>query len=345
VLCLVLCACGRGEESAPPPTVSGDPPAPEPVAGVGGTFDPARGAPIPPSAEGVWAETMVHVDEGEIRVIEETYRNGEKKSRREVKKTDVGIVNHGPYVRWYKNGVVAEEGEYVDGKRVGTFIERLDTGQMKSEIPYDENGEIHGTRREWSDVGFVKKEAEFRHGLPHGSYKIYGMLYEGQRFERIAGTHEEGRKTGTWTYAYIDGQKREQGEYVDDLRSGLWTSWWRNGQLQREAHHRAGVWHGTVTEYDEEGRMSSTGNYVDGEPEGTHTTFYASGGKRAEKTYRDGRPNGPAATWFEDGQMESRGELVDGKQEGEWTYWFPDGSINEEWTGLYHAGERAAADG
>ena len=344
----ILAACGEGLGSSP--TEEGrseESPAvvePMPPRAVGESFDPAGRAPTPPAVSGTWSQTTVNVDEGELRILEQTYRDGSKKSRRHVKKTPEGIVNHGPYVRWYRNGVVAEEGEFRDGERDGVFIERFDTGQMKSEIEW-EAGQVHGTKREWSDIGFVKKEAEFRHGVLHGRYATYGMVLEDQRFVRISGRFDEGVKVGPWTYAYGGGEKRDAGEFVNGLREGLWTTWHENGTLELEAHYRAGQWHGTVAEYDGEGRPLSTGTYVDGTLEGMHTTFFPSGAKRAEKTYLRGKPNGAAATWFDGGPMESRGEFVDGRQEGEWTYWNADGSLNEEWTGLYRDGERVSTDG
>jgi antitoxin component YwqK of YwqJK toxin-antitoxin module len=279
------------------------------------------------------------MDEGDRRVIEQIYRTGEKKSLRQVKRTAEGVVNHGPYVRWYRNGVVALEGEYVDGLQQGVFLERFDTGQMRVETPYLE-GREHGLKKEWSDIGFVKKEVHFEHGELHGPYATFLMIHEGgPRLPHITGQHERGRKVGPWTYHYLSSEKRDQGEFVDGAREGLWTTWNQDGSLAREAHYRAGEFHGELIEY-EQGVKVSTSTYDMGTASGPQVLWYANGQKRLERTFVDGEVTGPASTWYESGQLESRGELVDGEKEGAWQFRRRDGSPDPQRSGEYERGER-----
>jgi antitoxin component YwqK of YwqJK toxin-antitoxin module len=275
---------------------------------------------------------------GELRFIEQVYPDGRKKSRRQVKRTEEGVVNHGPYVRWYRNGVVALEGEYVEGLQQGPFIEHFETGQMKSETPYLD-GRVHGLKKEWSDIGFVKKEAHFESGQKHGPYATFLMLNEGVRLPHISGQHERGEKTGSWTYHYMTSEKRDHGDFVAGVREGLWTSWFPSGELKREVHYRADEYHGALVEYDQ-GVKLSTANYADGAPEGVQTLWFTNGEKKSERTFANGKASGPAATWYEGGQPESRGALVLGKKQGVWEFWRRDGTVDEQRSGTYEAGER-----
>ena len=331
--------CGSGasaedEGGVPEPAI------PEPATRA--TFDPVQGMPDapPPSTPLTQGQKTRSLEEGATTFVEEVYRDGTKKTRRQVLRTAEGIVNHGPYMRWHKNGVVAEEGEYRNGQRQGKFIERFDTGQPLFEVDYVD-GVVHGVKREWSDVGYLKKEAEFQDGLRHGSYRTWTMMNEGVRTVMIEGTHSGGRKTGEWTYYYRTGEKRDHGRFEDSVRQGLWTTWWEEGTLRREAEHLDGEWQGRVAEYGRDGHELSEGGYAAGLPEGVLTTWYpGGGGKKSEKTYHAGRQEGLATTWFEGGQMESRGEMLDGKQHGDWVYWNRDGSVNSDWSGRYEGGER-----
>ncbi len=147
LLTLSLAACGGGGEAeSPPAPTPAEESTPVQPGAAGPSFDPVSGAPsLLGASAGKTPATTVHMQPGELRFIDQTYPNGKKKSRRQVKRTAEGVVNHGPYVRWYKNGVVSEEGQYVEGVKHGVFVERFDTGQMKAETPYA-LGLVHGSR-------------------------------------------------------------------------------------------------------------------------------------------------------------------------------------------------------
>ena len=350
-------AAGRGAEAPPEPDsepgpTAGPVTAPVTPRGVLGELMPtAPGAPMSrtPGSAGSGARPReieaVDLDEGEVVWVEDHYRGSNKlKTRRQVRRTSEGMENHGHYERLFENGVVAEEGEFERGQRVGVWMERFDTGQPKIETHY-RAGELHGLKREWSDVGFVKKETWFEDGLRHGDYTVWDMRFEGRRFVKTRGQHERGLKVGVWEVFYRNEALREKGLYVDGLREGSWTFWqFDDNKLQREAEFRAGEWHGRVADYDELGNLASEGIYEQGKLNGPLIEFHPEGTVKSEKLYVDGRPSGPVRTYHPDGTPESEGELVDGKREGLWTYWNEDGSVNESWTGHYHDGELAPAD-
>ena len=65
-----------------------------------------------------------------IETRKDIYDDGALEAERVVRiEADGSEVNHGPYVRWHKNGLKAEEGVYENGLKVGRWRSWLDTGQ------------------------------------------------------------------------------------------------------------------------------------------------------------------------------------------------------------------------
>ncbi|MCC6574118.1 MAG: CPBP family intramembrane metalloprotease [Planctomycetes bacterium] len=61
-------------------------------------------------------------DDGQIQQRKDYYESGELEAERSVRVLSDGKeVNHGPYVRWYANGVKAEEGAFDNGEKVGLW--------------------------------------------------------------------------------------------------------------------------------------------------------------------------------------------------------------------------------
>ena len=65
-----------------------------------------------------------------IETRKDLYEDGTLEAERVVRiEADRSEINHGPYVRWHKNGLKAEEGQFEDGKPVGRWRRWLETGQ------------------------------------------------------------------------------------------------------------------------------------------------------------------------------------------------------------------------
>ncbi|CAG0932599.1 hypothetical protein PLCT1_02126 [Planctomycetaceae bacterium] len=68
--------------------------------------------------------------DAKIETRKDFYGDGALEAERSVRlEADGSEINHGPYVRWHKNGLKAEEGQFEDGRPVGRWRRWLETGQ------------------------------------------------------------------------------------------------------------------------------------------------------------------------------------------------------------------------
>ena len=112
------------------------------------------------------------------------------------------------------------------------------------------------------------------------------------------------KKDGKYEEWYPNGQKLQDGEYVDDVRQGPWKLWHENG------------------------KPCKTENYLNGKLEGTWKTFSDRGLLEMVVSYQDGVRNGRWITYGSDGKTPTRQEEYKaGAIDGEWIYYFPDGKV------------------
>jgi len=160
-------------------------------------------------------------------------------------------------------------------------------------------------------------------------------------------------ENGKWTEWYDDGQKKEEGEYLNGKENGKWTYWYDNGQKRKETEYINGKQNGKWTFWYQNGEKYSEGEYVNGEENCKWTIWYKNGQKKKEGEYVNGEKNGKWTIWHENGQIEegeylngekhgkwiswynngqkcSEGEYLNGEQNGNWTYWYYNGQIQSE---------------
>ena len=94
---------------------------------------------------------------------------------------------HGPYISFYKNGDLWEEGNYKNGKHHGKW-KRFTTGRLLIESSYWENGKRNGKYK---------------------IYSVYFGLLECRMGRTLIskGTYKDDKKTGKWTEIDNSGKK------------------------------------------------------------------------------------------------------------------------------------------
>ena len=81
---------------------------------------------------------------------------------------------------------------------------------------------------------------------PFTNEEVYGDIYRyflknNERSEKVfVGLITEKGKQGHWTRWWENGQKREEGYYVNSKKDGLWIQWMENGQKYAEIFYRDG---------------------------------------------------------------------------------------------------------
>lgn len=108
--------------------------------------------------------------------------------------------------------------------------------------------------------------------------------------------------TGLWTAWYNNGQKSDEGAYIDGRKCGHWMTWHRNGQKESE------------------------GEYIKGRQSGHWMDWYDNGHNRSEGSYVNGCESGPWILRINNDQKRSEGNFVDGYQRGLWISWDKNGN-------------------
>ncbi len=70
----------------------------------------------------------------------------------------------GPYVEWHRNGRIAFEGRFVQGKQDGASSAWYETGQKEAEEHWL-HGQLHGRVRYWSEKGDLQFDSVFEYGM------------------------------------------------------------------------------------------------------------------------------------------------------------------------------------
>ena len=93
--------------------------------------------------------------------------------------------------------------------------EYFENGQVREEIPVDENDLIQGTVRSFNEDGSLDSEVPFTNNVINGLVKWYqnGVLY-------ATAEHKDGQKEGILTI-YQDGKVSERVTYHNNLRDGI----------------------------------------------------------------------------------------------------------------------------
>lgn len=148
----------------------------------------------------------------------------------------------------------------------------------------DENGEPHGLDGHWGADGTVKHLKNYKHGKPHGEWKIErnGMLqtryYEEGEPARPEGVPDAAvwkEDDWEWELAATD----SDGEMHGDVK------WWRpDGTLACESSYVHGVAQGEGRRYHESGEVSRTYTFVDGQLHG-ESIFYGTENYTTERSW------------------------------------------------------------
>jgi len=142
-------------------------------------------------------------------------------------------LKNGKWTFWYNNGI-REQGEFIDGKREGVWIEKYYHGQLRSKLQYT------------NDVVF-------------GKITYYYM--NGQKEEEITYTN---RDESTITQWYLNGQKESELHFKNDIPHGMCLYWYSNGFKSIEGRTKYGKEEGITSRWNEKGEKIEEIKYENG---------------------------------------------------------------------------------
>lgn len=191
--------------------------------------DNVSAIPLPHEIADLSKPTLVGEDE-----FKETYSDSTiKRVWRAKVYSDKTTEHHGPYVEMNQAGKRVRQGDYVNGKRQGTWKFWHGNGQLAKQGSYQDN-QTNGKWVYYRPDGTLLREEFYESGKQNGNSTVYaadGHTPVQQKEFR------NGKKHGKWTRYFETGQIREQAHYENDKLHGNYKSWNEDGDwLERRVY-------------------------------------------------------------------------------------------------------------
>lgn len=183
-------------------------------------------------------------------------KNYDQQGRVEYEKEYKEGVEHG-IERRYRDGELAIDCNYADGKKHGKQVENL-----------------------ISNRGDYVKKSEYDMGVQVGEYS---EELEEEGVTTVKGNYEKGKKDGKWVHKRRDDTLEKEIEYKDGVQDGLTIVYFTDGTPEKKSEYSKGKLNGATTTYDwKSGNVKSEYNYKDGKKEGEYRLYYEDGTLREE---------------------------------------------------------------
>jgi antitoxin component YwqK of YwqJK toxin-antitoxin module len=177
----------------------------------------------------------------------------------------------GEYTEQYLDGnAMKTKGQYVDGKKEGTWVYETKEGKKEREENYVA-GKLNGLTIKYDD-GVIRESVEYRNDSPNGEFKQYDS--DGKLI--LKGSYENGKRHGAFEEYYPSGKLKVKNAYNRGSYDGVRQEFYTNGQMRMEETWESGRQVGPYKQWTETGQLSK-----EGEAARSGTVF--------EKTYEDGK--------------------------------------------------------
>lgn len=265
------------------------------------------------------------------------------------------ILFEGDRIRWAKYfdkaGQQISQSEAKKGKI--TLDIYTPDGFKSTAIPYNEKGDIEGTRTYFFKSGAVKGTEVYAAGELNGS--SVGYYSNGKK--RYEMTFKDDQKNGYYTGYYEYGGKRQEGWYSENLAEGVWLNYNILGNIESKSEYLNDELNGSVIEYLPNGKKQTETKYRNGildriiqydslERQISNTDFKNATGKlrlygltgkvSAEGNYLRNFSDGEWRSYFFDGTLESQKFYRSGLQDSIYRQYYFGGKKYSE--GQYTAG-------
>ncbi len=278
------------------------------------------------------------------------YRDGNLRRADKINRYDNRGNKRGPWIYYHPNGIIAEEGFYMNDKKNGIFkaydkkgdlltLEKYRDGELVTD---SEESVILDLRNTYFSDGTVKSSGGYVDGKKEGTHRVYderGEISGGEVYRKGSKVAEgivdlNGGFEGQWKLFYESGTLKAEGEYKDSERTGEWIFYHENGKIQHKGKYLNGLPQGEWKWYYEDSKLRREEYYRRGREDGSAVEYGAEGKIITQGEYVGGLREGE---WFyEVGDHIEKGSYVDGERQGEWIYEYTDGSTN--YKGKYVAG-------
>ena len=204
--------------------------------------------------------------------------------------TDSKGQKQGTWRKYYENGKLEFEGNFLDGKPTGVFRFYYDNGAKKALIDHNiatgrslanffhPNGQLmsggiyrnqlkDSTWITFTENGLVSEISNYLKNELHGprnTYYISGLEGATNRIPFVKSNYKNGKLDGEYIEYFMDGKKKVYSFYIDGNLNGISMEYYRNGNKSSMIRYKLGIKHGYATGYDENGKEVKTIYYYKG---------------------------------------------------------------------------------
>lgn len=276
--------------------------------------------------KGIWkfySKNQVLTGEGEYiedkasGLYTQYYDTGEKFSEATYKQDTLD----GYYRDFFLNGQIQSQGWYKKGEQHGEWRNYYPDGKLKA-VNYFHKGNYHGLQEYFGVEGKITSTLlyEFGEVLKESFYDPKGNLFEEIDRSKIGeNTHKthhyntlvshetyyvRGIKHGPYLQYDHQGQKIEEGEFLNGRENGVWTTYYSNGNKKRVLNLSRGNLHGETISYFENGQPELIQYYQFGKLVDTSKYFHENGELDVLTPYALGEENGRKEFYDPSGRLE-----------------------------------------
>lgn len=239
---------------------------------------------------------------------------------------------------------------YINGLREGNSYYYSTNGYLEYIFPY-KTDKKNGDAKEFDKDSTVITLFKYYNG-----YEV-----ETKRINRF---DSQKRKQGTWIDFYLNGNKKTEYNYINDILHGNYREYDLDGKILKEQRYVNGELF--IPQEDEEeivlkselrkayypnGKIKFEGAFLDDKPVGIHKEYDDLGNLKTTKEYsskseylgqglfdKNGKRTGPWKLYDDiNSYYFGKGSYLDGEKDGKWIFYYPNGEIELE--GYYSEGK------
>jgi len=231
------------------------------------------------------------------------------------------LTPHGEFEIYYR-GTKQASGHYDKGKRVGTWKQFYNTGQVMVEGAYDGDKKKDKWRYFYPN-GSLKSEINYIDDVPYGSWKSYhksgdewaSITYTspdkpsevivrdtaGIKMMHRLSSYDSVNSSRVDSIFYTNGKLAFYGEYENGVLDGPVLTFYPDGEFREELVFQEGRLTHVKETYTQTGQQMPTGSLYEGA--GTRLIYNAAGKKIAILMYKDGLLHGEQSFLYENGKV------------------------------------------
>lgn len=152
------------------------------------------------------------------------------------------------------------------------------------------------------------------------------------------GNFSNGKRNGSWTWYFENGNTDDRLTYVDGLIQGPYKSFYPNGTPNKIATYKDDYYNGDYYQYNSVGTLSLKTTYAEGYMDGIKNTYYITGepNLQYEIPITKNQYNGLAKEYFMTGELATEKEFTDGNGQGFEKQYYRNGKLKSLY--LYNNG-------